>query len=97
MITFTQWLEQRCIDCQELTPELEAALQSQFDAELERQRPAPLLVVPSDCQWPARGHWQPASTQKKTTARDHTRRRLRSSYPKHGVSTCYRTRTTKSS
>lgn len=57
----SEWLESRGIDCHTLTPELEAALQSQYDAEQERQKPVPLLVVPSDCQWPARGYWTPAA------------------------------------
>lgn len=61
MITFTQWLEQRCIDCQELEPELHASLMAQFDAEQERLRPAPLLVLPVDCSWPQRGHWTPST------------------------------------
>lgn len=60
-MTFTQWLEQRCIDCQELTPELHASLMAQYEAEQERQRPVPVLVVPSDCSWPQRGHWTPVA------------------------------------
>lgn len=57
-MTFTEFLESRCIDCQTLTPELETALQSQFDREQQRLAPvAEVLVLPVDCSWPARGHW----------------------------------------
>lgn len=63
MITFTQFLEQRCIDCQELTPELHASLMAQYEAEQQRLAPVDVLVVPSDCQWPARGYWTPVVGQ----------------------------------
>lgn len=59
-MSFEEWIEQRCIDCQELTPELHASLMAQYEAELERQKPVPLLVLPVDCSWPQRGHWTPA-------------------------------------
>lgn len=58
----SEWLESRGIDCQTLTPELHAALQSQYDAEVQRLAPvAEVLVVPSDCHWPARGYWTPVA------------------------------------
>ena len=57
-MSFEQWLHSRNIDCQTLTPELQAALQSQFAREQQRQTPvANTLVLPADCLWPARGYW----------------------------------------
>lgn len=61
MIDFQTWLADRSIDCQQLTPELQAALQSQYEAEFEPRElisPAEVLVVPIDsCQWPQRSFW----------------------------------------
>lgn len=62
-MSFEQFLESRDIDIQSIEPEMLAALQSQFEAEQERLKPAPLLIVPADCSWPQRGHWTPAVTR----------------------------------
>ena len=63
-MSFEQWLESRDIDCQELAPELLAALQMQFEREQRRLAPvAEVLVLPVDCAWPQRGHWTPAAGQ----------------------------------
>ena len=57
-MNFQQWLAKRGIDCQVLQPNLLAALQSQFESDCQRQVPvAEVLVMPSDCLWPARGYW----------------------------------------
>lgn len=57
-MSFEQWLQSRDIDYQTLTPELQTALQSQFNAEQPRRAPvANTLVLPADCLWPARGYW----------------------------------------
>ncbi len=61
-MTFSDFLESRSIDCQELAPELLTALQSQYAAEYPPEPPqADILIVPSECQWPARGFWTVAS------------------------------------
>lgn len=58
MIDFQAWLLERGVDCQTLTAELQAALQSQFEAEQQQQAPVThVLVVPIDCSWPSRGYW----------------------------------------
>lgn len=58
MIDFQTWLADRSIDCNELQPELLAALQSQYEAECRRCSPvSEVLIVPIDCSWPARGFW----------------------------------------
>ena len=61
---FSQWLLDRDIDCQELTPELLTALQSQYEADCQRctppMPPVQMLVLPIDCRWPARAYWEPA-------------------------------------
>lgn len=63
-MSFDQWLQSRDIDCQTLTPELQAALQSQFDREQQRLTPVcEVLVLPADCLWPQRGYWTPAAAQ----------------------------------
>lgn len=61
-LTWQQWLESRDIDCQTLTPELEAALQSQYEADCQRLAPVgEKLVLPIDCSWPARCFWVPTA------------------------------------
>lgn len=60
-MSFQEWREQQDLDIQSAEPELLALWQSQYDAEQERQRPVPVLVVPADCQWPARGYWTPST------------------------------------
>jgi hypothetical protein len=53
MIDFRTWLADRSIHCQTLTPELSVALQSQYEAEQQRQEPpVEKLVASADC--PAR-------------------------------------------
>ena len=53
---FQTWLEQRSIDCQELNQELLAALQSQYELDVQRCTPVnEVLILPSDCLWPQRG------------------------------------------
>jgi len=57
-MSFDQWLAQRCIDCNELTRELEIALHSQYEADCQRSAPpSEVLLVPVYCQWPSRGYW----------------------------------------
>ncbi len=56
-MTFQQWLDSKSIDIQSLEPEMARSLRSRFEAEQEP--PASVLVVPSDCLWPARAIWQP--------------------------------------
>ena len=65
MIDFQTWLLNRGVDCNEIQPELLAALQSQFEADCQRIAPiTEVLVIPCDlCQWPARGYWLPATHQ----------------------------------
>lgn len=60
-MSFQEWREQQDLDIQSAEPELLALWQSQYALEQERQRPVPVLVVPSDCQWPARGYWTPST------------------------------------
>jgi hypothetical protein len=54
---FQTWLEQRNIDCQELTPELLTVLQTQYEADCQRRAPVQeVLILPiDDCLWPQRG------------------------------------------
>ena len=52
---FAQFLDQRSIDCQGLTPELLAALTTQYEAECQRQKPVTEAIVLSD-DWPRRVH-----------------------------------------
>ena len=59
MMSFEEFREQQDLDIQSAEPELLALWQSQYEAEQERSRPAPLLVVPIDCSYPQRGHWIP--------------------------------------
>ena len=54
---FPHWLAAR-IDCQQPTPELLAMLHAEWEAQ-QPVPPAPTLVVPVECQWPARGYWIP--------------------------------------
>lgn len=66
-MSFQQFLESRDIDIQSIEPEMLAALQMQFEREPKRSDSvsllapvAEVLVLPVDCSWPQRGHWQPA-------------------------------------
>jgi hypothetical protein len=50
MMDFQTWLTERGIDCQTLTPELQTALQSQYEADSQRLAPpAEKLVASADC------------------------------------------------
>ena len=61
---FQAWIFERSVDCNELTPELEQSLQAQYEADCQRSAPvAEVLLVPMDCQWPARGFWLPVVGQ----------------------------------
>ena len=54
-MSFQEWLDARNIDCETLTPELLAALQSQYERECRRlEPPAEVLIQPVDCQSPQR-------------------------------------------
>ncbi len=60
--TWQQWLDARNIDIDSMTAELEAALQSQYQADCQRVEPvSEVLVVPMNCSWPARCFWIPAT------------------------------------
>ena len=62
MMDFDQWLSDRNIDCQTLTPELEAALLGQYEAECRRSAAVTtMLVVQDGCLWPLRSYWMPVS------------------------------------
>jgi hypothetical protein len=54
-MSFSDWLLARDIDIQQLEPDIEAALRRQYEAETSE--PDSVLVLPSDCQWPARAYW----------------------------------------
>ncbi len=52
---FQAWLLQRCVDCNELTAELQTALQSQYESEQLQRKPVTETIVLSD-DWPRRVH-----------------------------------------
>ena len=55
-LSFSQWLNSKSIDCQQLLPELRAALLKQWMCETQR---LPKLVVAADLSWPTRARWKP--------------------------------------
>ena len=53
-MSFSQWLQAKSIDCQQLLPELRTALLKQWLRETQR---LPKLIVAAD--WPIKARWKP--------------------------------------
>ncbi len=78
-MNYPQWLLEFNIDCHELTPELQAALQMQFEAELRRLAPiAEKLVSTTSC--PPMVHCMPTQPTQFDMRAESNRKRRQASH-----------------